>query len=60
LQRTTIFLTEEQREQLAVHSQRTGAPIAALVRKAIDESLYRLNREAQPPATSQVKTTPDR
>jgi predicted DNA-binding protein len=50
-------LTEEQREQLAVHSQRTGAPIAALVRKAIDESLY---REAQPPATSQVKTTPDR
>ena len=60
MQRTNIHLTKEQREQLTFHCQRTGAPVAELIRRAIDDSLYRLNRESQPPATSQAKTTPDR
>ena len=34
--RTDIYLTEEQRSNLAALSQQTGAPVAELVRRAID------------------------
>ena len=39
--RTNIYLTDEQLQRLGALSKKTMAPVAALVRKAIDEFLKR-------------------
>jgi len=39
MKRTTIWLTDGQRKALKAISDRTAAPISALVRKAIEEFL---------------------
>ena len=41
MKRTNIYLTDSQHKELAKLSQKTLAPVAALVRKAIDEFLKR-------------------
>jgi hypothetical protein len=45
--RTNIFLTRVQQKKLRGLSKKTGAPVAALVRKAIDEHLGKLERGAR-------------
>lgn len=42
MRRTTLSLTDEQFSALRARSQETGAPIAELIRRAIDESLRNL------------------
>jgi predicted DNA-binding protein len=37
--RTNIFLTETELKKLRALSRKTGAPVAVLVRKAVDEYL---------------------
>lgn len=37
--RTNVYLSDAQRAELAALSQRTGAPVAELVRRAIDAYL---------------------
>jgi hypothetical protein len=37
--RTNFFLTSSQRQKLAKRSAQTGAPVAELIRRAIDQSL---------------------
>lgn len=39
MKRTALFLKPEQLEKLAALSQKTGAPIAELIRRAIDAYL---------------------
>jgi predicted DNA-binding protein len=39
MKRTALFLKEEQIEKLLMLSQKTGAPVAELVRRAIDKYL---------------------
>jgi hypothetical protein len=39
MKRTNIFLTPQQRAKLFQRSKQSGAPVAALVRRAIDEYL---------------------
>jgi predicted DNA-binding protein len=39
MQRTTIWLKEDHREKLKMLSENTGAPVSALIRKAIEEYL---------------------
>jgi hypothetical protein len=39
MKRTNIFLTPQQRARLFQRSKESGAPVAALVRRAIDEYL---------------------
>jgi predicted DNA-binding protein len=39
--RTNIYLTAEQHKKLAALSKQTLAPVAALIRRAIDEFLKR-------------------
>ena len=46
--RTTIYLTAAQKERLAFYSERTGAPVATLIRRAINESLAKLDTSPQP------------
>lgn len=41
LQRTTVWLPDKQRKGLKAVSERTAAPVSALIRKAIDEFLKR-------------------
>jgi predicted DNA-binding protein len=42
--RTNIFLTETELEKLRALSRKTGAPVAALVRMAIDEYLEKVEK----------------
>jgi predicted DNA-binding protein len=42
---TNIFLTSEQKKQLEKLSDRTGAPVAELVRRAIDGYLLARKKE---------------
>jgi hypothetical protein len=42
--RTNIFLTKTELKRLRALSSKTGAPVAELVRRAIDEYLERLER----------------
>jgi hypothetical protein len=37
--RTQIYLTDEQRRRLDARGHRTGAPLAMMIRKAVDEYL---------------------
>jgi predicted DNA-binding protein len=39
MQRTALFLKEQQLEKLQKLSEKTGAPIAELIRRAIDKYL---------------------
>jgi len=43
--RTALFLREEQLEKLLILSEKTGAPIAELVRRAIDKYLQERAKE---------------
>ena len=45
MKRTALFLKEEQLEKLQTLSEKTGAPIAELVRRAID--VYLLSRRKE-------------
>jgi predicted DNA-binding protein len=45
MKRTALFLKEEQLEKLQTLSDKTGAPIAELVRRAID--VYLLSRRKE-------------
>jgi predicted DNA-binding protein len=43
--RTALFLKEEQLKKLKVLSDRTGAPVAELIRRAIDKYLQERAKE---------------
>lgn len=43
--RTNIFLTRTELKKLRALSKKTGAPVAELVRRAIDEYLERFKKE---------------
>jgi ribbon-helix-helix protein len=45
MKRTALFLKEQQLEKLQMLSEKTGAPIAELVRRAID--VYLLSRRKE-------------
>ena len=45
MKRTALFLREKQREKLQQLSEKTGAPVAELVRRAID--VYLLTRKKE-------------
>jgi hypothetical protein len=45
MKRTALFLKEQQLEKLQTLSEKTGAPIAELVRRAIDVYLLSRKRE---------------
>ena len=45
MKRTALFLKEEQLEKLQALSDKTGAPIAELVRRAIDTYLTMRKKE---------------
>jgi len=45
MKRTALFLKEEQLEKLETLSDKTGAPIAELVRRAIDAYLLSRKKE---------------
>lgn len=55
VKRTTIYLTDEQKERLAFYSERTGAPVATLIRRAINDSLAKLDTSPQPRDTATQK-----
>jgi predicted DNA-binding protein len=41
MKRTSLFLKSEQVEKLSAMSKKTGAPVAEIVRRAVDEYLKR-------------------
>jgi len=45
--RTNIFLTKTESKKLKALSTKTGAPVAELVRRAIDEYLERLKKKGK-------------
>jgi predicted DNA-binding protein len=45
MRRTAIFLKEEQFKKLSILSEKTGAPVAELIRRAIDEYLTTRKKE---------------
>jgi predicted DNA-binding protein len=45
--RTNIFLTKTELKKLRAISRKTGAPVAVVVRRAIDEYLERLEKKAR-------------
>jgi predicted DNA-binding protein len=45
MKRTALFLKEEQIKKLEVLSEKTGAPLAELVRRAIDKYLQERAKE---------------
>jgi predicted DNA-binding protein len=45
MRRTALFLKEEQFKKLFVLSDKTGAPVAELIRRAIDKYLQERARE---------------
>ena len=46
--RTNIYLTDDQRAGLAALSQQTGAPVAELVRRAVDSYLEKKREKNEP------------
>jgi len=44
--RTNIFLTRVQQKKLRALSRKSGAPVAALVRRAIDEYFAKIDRKS--------------
>jgi hypothetical protein len=47
MERTQIYLTEEEREDLAIISARTGRKMSALIREAVDEFIERHRGEGR-------------
>ena len=47
MKRTALFLKEDQVKKLQRLSDKTGAPVAELVRRAIDEYLERLKKKGK-------------
>jgi predicted DNA-binding protein len=45
MKRTALFLKEEQLKKLLALSDKTGAPVAELIRRAIDKYLHERERE---------------
>jgi predicted DNA-binding protein len=45
--RTNIFLTKTELKRLRVLSSKTGAPVAVLVRRAIDQYLERFKKKGK-------------
>jgi hypothetical protein len=45
MKRTALFLKEDQLKKLLVLSDKTGAPVAELIRRAIDEYLKKRAKE---------------
>ena len=45
MQRTALFLKEDQLKKLQALSDKTGAPVAELVRRAIDKYLQKRAKE---------------
>ena len=45
MKRTALFLKEEQLEKLQKLSEKTGAPVAELIRRAIDRYLQERSKE---------------
>jgi predicted DNA-binding protein len=45
MKRTALFLKEEQIEKLLTLSEKTGAPVAELIRRAIDKYLLERAKE---------------
>ena len=45
MKRTALFLKEEQIKKLLTLSEKTGAPVAELIRRAIDEYLKKRAKE---------------
>lgn len=45
--RTNIFLTKTELKKLRALSKKTGAPVAGLVRRAVDEYLERHEKKAK-------------
>ena len=45
--RTNIFLTKTELKKLRTLANKTGAPVAVLVRRAVDEYLERLERRGK-------------
>lgn len=53
MKRRTLHLSPEQHEQLAKRSQETGAPVAEIIRRAIDRYLTPMPRGARKSKTSE-------
>ena len=47
MERTQIYLTQEQKEALATLSHEKGTPMAELIRSAVDEFLIRHHRDSR-------------
>ena len=45
MERTALFLKEDQLKKLHTLSEKTGAPVAELIRRAIDKYLHERARE---------------
>ncbi len=45
MKRTALFLREDQRKKLLTLSDKTGAPVAELIRRAIDKYLHERAKE---------------
>ena len=45
MERTALFLKEEQLKKLKALSEKTGAPVAELIRRAIDRYLQERSKE---------------
>jgi len=45
MKRTALFLKEDQRKKLLALSDKTGAPVAELIRRAIDKYLLERAKE---------------
>ena len=45
MKRTSLFLKEEQLKKLEALSEKTGAPVAELIRRAIDKYLQERGKE---------------
>ena len=45
MKRTALFLKEEQLKKLSALSEKTGAPVAELIRRAIDRYLQERSKE---------------
>ena len=45
MKRTALFLKEDQLKKLQALSEKTGAPVAELIRRAIDEYLKKRAKE---------------
>jgi len=59
MQRTQIYLTDNQRRLLDARGRRTGAPMARLIREAVDAYLGNDRADAQAALDEAFGTLPD-